>query len=331
MPIHTPLSHCSNRTMNEIKIVSLLDDIKDVKLNLPEGFFLVTEDSQLPFPANHYHYIVISVHLDDLYGNYTFQYATYDNRARYPSTSVVNIARQLPPEKVDQYRGECRPVTWMPIKGTELCSVVVEAQETIKKHFQRLDLEELFQLVKPITHRKTLADRGIYPIDDLLLSGTAYPPGWKEIPVRDPIPKEFTVFADYYEGPNQGEWVIHYAKYGHLFACLTDHHAWANTHQPLARLMFIGSQTAMNWFKRPACALAASSLQKHYGKSDTVRQIWCGDTLCNIENYATELIAHATPKELQGMLNRLHKGAGPLGYKWLSLFVTTALHRNKDH
>ena len=319
------------RAMSKIQVVSLLDNVEDVNLNLPEGLFLVTKNKPLCFDTNHHHYVVISAHLDDAYNHHTFQYATYGNRPRYPSTSVVSIARQLPPEKVDQYRGERRPVTWMPIKGTELCNIIVETQEAIKKHFRRLDLEELLQLVKPITHHKALSDRGIYPTADLPLSGMAYPPGWKEISVQDPIPQEFTVFADYYEGPNQGEWVIHYAKYGELFACLTDHHAWANTHQPLARLMFIGDQTEVNWFKRSACVLAVSSLQKHYGKLDTVRQIWCGDTLCNIENYATELIAHATPKELQGMLSRLHKGAGPLGYKWLSLFVTTALHRNKDH
>lgn len=318
--------------MTRIQTVSLLDSAEDVNLYLPEGLFLVTENRPLCFDANHHHYVMISVHLDDLYGAYTFQYATYDNRPRYHNTSVVNIARQLPAEKLDQYRRDRRPITGIPVKNSELHSVVIDTQETIKKHLRQFDLEERFQVVKPITHNKTMSDRYIFLEDVLPLSKVAYPAEWKEIAVQDPIPQEFTVFADYYEGPNQGEWVIHYAKYGHLFACLTDHHPWASTYQPIARLMFIGDQTGLlppNWFKRYACNLTAAALQEYCGKLEMSRQICYGDISCNIENYAAELIAHATPKELQGMLNRLHNDAGPRDYAGLAHEVTVVLHQNK--
>jgi hypothetical protein len=52
--------------MHKNQTVSLLDGAEDVNLDLPEGLFLVTENRPLCFDANHHHYVMISVHLDNL-------------------------------------------------------------------------------------------------------------------------------------------------------------------------------------------------------------------------------------------------------------------------
>ena len=58
--------------MSKIQVVSLLDNVENVDLNLPEGLFLVTENKPLCFDTNHHHYVIISAHLDDAYNHHAY-------------------------------------------------------------------------------------------------------------------------------------------------------------------------------------------------------------------------------------------------------------------